>query len=234
MFANASSHKQSIILLIYIVVFVGGFYIWRHRHPKKEGISHTWRRTQNGLLTFSVLTAISTVVPWSSQVVSYPMTQMNPGIVSPGGIITFAGALLTTILVLRDRTANGSHPVRTTYLAICWLSLMSIVGIVVGGITIANNLLTTEAGIGISGFFSIGLFVYSVIVFGALRKSGLGMRSTTSPERIAQVVTDTIIKHKVNSEASVADELIKFADLLERGLLSEEEFNVQRRKLLGE
>ena len=191
MFANASSHKQSIILLIYIVVFVGGFYIWRHRHPKKEGISHTWRRTQNGLLTFSVLTAISTVVPWSSQVVSYPMTQMNPGIVSPGGIV-------------------------------------------VGGITIANNLLTTEAGIGISGFFSIGLFVYSVIVFGALRKSGLGMRSTTSPERIAQVVTDTIIKHKVNSEASVADELIKFADLLERGLLSEEEFNVQRRKLLGE
>ena len=51
--------------------------------------------------------------------------------------------------------------------------------------------------------------------------------------RIVEQVSTPLRQNQQNMPASIADELTKFADLKEKGLISQDEYDSQRKKLLG-
>lgn len=230
-------------VLIIALIFFGGKFISHRRSQRinqlgidarNKSAIRTWKYLQNSLLTFSVLTALSTMLNWSYNNTDGWSRDYHRGILSLGGIVTFLSGVIGTIFIIRDRTTEDGRPVSRTYLAVCWLSVAGVAGVVIGLIQIHNNFATPQAIIG-SGIFTFFYLVLSIIAFYVIQSSGFGRTNSIDSEMIARTVTETIVKNQPTATLgtnSVADELTKFAELLEKGLITQEEFDAQRKKLL--
>lgn len=86
--------------------------------------------------------------------------------------------------------------------------------------------LTSSIVIGISGVPPIVLRHTSEEDFNLLHQAWLDYNNPNTKEQVVEKVT-------VEPQVSAADELMKYAELYEKGLLTEEEFNAMKKKLLG-
>jgi hypothetical protein len=102
--------------------------------------------------------------------------------------------------------------------------------------SVRNEAIISVSCMGIAGFY---LFICSVLFHKPLRrhrdwveKNGIFSNKPRTVKQESEVVDISIIRGEKLKTFSVADELLKWAKLKEEGLISEQEFNEARKKLL--
>lgn len=103
-----------------------------------------------------------------------------------------------------------------------------IVGQTIQVISINNlNDITLDTGI-----------VYGILTFDTIKERVNVAVDKITAANIHQMVTNTLFNkiskdNTNNKETSNADEIIKFKSLLDQGIITEEEFNIKKKELLG-
>jgi hypothetical protein len=112
-------------------------------------------------------------------------------------------------------------------------------GVVYGFNRIHSALINVSFGIFVTLLLSIASFATSITYVSELRKSGVGQTlsdiRSSSINRIANNVATVIRLNDSNGASSPstsnADEILKLSELKERGIISAEEFETQKKRL---
>ena len=184
-----------------------------------------------------VLVGLSFLLPWANRVTVYPMKESINGLTIVNSSYFLLMPIITSVGVVSYRRKRAF--VYAYMMAAC--SILGIGGVIYGFSRIHNALINTGPGIFATLVLSIASLAISCTYIAGLHKSGEGLSAsemrTSYVKKLANTVaeairsTDSYELHPSNT--SNADELLKFSDLKEKGIISPEEFEIQKKRILG-
>jgi ribosomal protein S20 len=174
-------------------------------------------------------------LPWAQSVTVYPATELHSGysILGQGSAEIWLPMLFGAVLALSPRM--------TAFVLLTFGAPIIGIGAVITGFSrIHGALYTVKPGIYVTLLLSQLSFFLTISYFMKLKNAGLLLSNSearaSNVKQLAKSFATEMTAASVDSQTklqSAADELAKFAELKEKGLISAEEFKKQKSRLLG-
>jgi hypothetical protein len=186
-------------------------------------------------VALSIALIICCVLPWSSQVNGYSLTtEQNIGIGHYSWavlILLLAIAQLIEFSFLRLSNVSAVTIFKLDFVNAV-IGMIAVVGASIAINQNSQDLISNSFGVFLTIMIGVFTFLLSTVSISNARSKGVHLEKSLT---ISQIVDQlkTTDQPKSNSNISIADELKKFAGLRDEGIISESEFDAQRKKLLG-
>ena len=204
----------------------------------KFDISDLKNLEESQIFPFKVALSISLIIccvlPWSSQVGYSLTTEQNIGVGHYSwAVVILLLAIAQLIEFSYFRVSNVSA---VTIFKLDFVNaVVGVIAVLGASIAISQNsqaLVSNSFGVFLTIIIGVFTFLLSTVSISNARSKGVHLEKSLT---ISQIVDQlkTTDQPNSNSNISIADELKKFAGLRDEGIISESEFNAQRKKLLG-
>ena len=213
---------------------------WGALNPLKNYVAFTNKSDERLGIVLSAILLISTFLPWSTAGGSGVYLYTNIGLVYSWGvvIIILAFAQLVAYVYARTIDLEPATKFRLDF-AHAVIGVIALIGVAASQKEISDAWIVdgsqSKYGIVIAGIAAFAVLLFAIIRMVEIRKSGVDLKVTSSAQSMVEKVTEAVQKqtHQAPQVASIADELKKFSDLREQGIITDDQFEVQRNKLLG-
>ncbi len=213
---------------------------WGVLNPIKNYVAFTNKSDDRLGIVLSAILLISTFLPWSSEGGSGVYLYTNRGIDYAWGVVIFILAFAQLVAYVYARTIDLEPATKFRLdFAHTVIGVIALIGVAVSQKWNSDHWLfygtTTEYGLVVAGIAAFAVTAFAIIRMIAIRKSGVDLKARSTSKSMVEKVTEAVQNqtHQAPQVASIADELKKFSDLREQGIITDDQFEAQRNKLLG-
>ena len=190
-------------------------------------------------IVLSAILLISPLLPWSSQVNEYdPSASIsNIGLKYSWGVVVIILAFVQLVAYIYTRTLKLEPAMKFRLDFVHAVTgVIAVIGVAISQKENSNLMVKTGVGLIVTGIAAFAAVVFAIVRMVELRKSGVDLKLRSSAQIMAEKVTEAVQSQasQVSKVASIADELRKLSDLREQGIITDEQFETLRNKLLAD